>query len=513
MQGNTRWQFNPFDRVQPLKRHDVSTQWSVPRSKSLTDLQESPSQPPLRQPIPSFGRPPPDRICKNVPYPIVHKLRIDELFDFRHGERVNIDLLIHHLKNEGRLDEPTWRHLLLQAKAILVQEPNVVCIPRGCTIVGDIHGQFYDLLSIFELGGPFGQQTYVFLGDYVDRGSFSCECLFLLLALKINYPRSFILIRGNHESRQMTQVFTYQKECKVKYSLELWHESMLLFDCLPICVLIDDRFLCMHGGISPHIKNITDIAKLNRFQEIPSEGSLCDIMWSDPSRPFTGQQTHAWTFNNTRNCSFFFNYNTCERFLIDNSLLSIIRAHEVVPNGVLFLENGSISQFPVLISVFSAPNYCDVYNNTAALIIYDHERNFRPVYFRHRPHPFILPNHENAFEFGHRLMKNYVQEIILALIQGYTKSAGRSNDEVSQKLKSKERMLQEHTHTCRRMNKMNIQLGNLSPPEQLQEKALNNKDVFDEATTLLKKSLVENDPVLAFDSASKIDALYEERIH
>ena len=182
----------------------------------------------------------------------------------------------------------------------------------------------------------------------------------------------------------MTQMFTYKKECRVKYSLDLWYESMSLFDCLPICALIDDRFLCMHGGISPNLKSMNDIAKLNRFQEIPSEGPLCDLMWSDPNRQFNDQQTPPWIFNNTRNCSFFFNYKACEHFLIENRLLAIIRAHEVVPNGLLFYEQGSISQFPVLISLFSAPNYCDVYNNTAALIIYDHQRNFRPIYFRHR---------------------------------------------------------------------------------------------------------------------------------
>jgi serine/threonine-protein phosphatase 2B catalytic subunit len=268
------------------------------------------------------------------------------------------------------------------------QEPNIICLPRGCTIVGDIHGQYYDLLKIFELGGVPGQQTYVFLGDYVDRGSFSCESLFLLLALKINYPRSFILLRGNHESRQMTQVFTYKKECKVKYSLDLWHESMSVFDSLPICALIDDRFLCMHGGISPYLKTINDIAKLNRFQELPSEGPLCDLMWSDPNREFNAPQTPPWIFNSSRNCSFFFNYKACENFLIENRLLSIIRAHEVVPNGLLLYQQGSLSQFPVLISVFSAPNYCDVYKNTAALIVYDHQRNFRPIYFGNRPHPF-----------------------------------------------------------------------------------------------------------------------------
>ncbi|CAF3381804.1 unnamed protein product [Rotaria socialis] len=511
MDTNTRWHFNPFDQKQPLRQEENSQQKISSRSQSLNELREQ-----RRQPNSFIGRPHSSRVCKDVRYPIVHKLRIDELFDFRHEERPNIDLLVHHLKNEGRLAEPTWRHLLSQAKAYFRQEPNLIRIPRDCTIVGDIHGQFYDLLSIFELGGPVGQQTYVFLGDYVDRGSFSCECLFLLLALKISYPRLFILLRGNHEARQMTQVFTYKKECQVKYSLDLWYESMSLFDCLPICALIDDRFLCMHAGISPHLKSIQDIVRLNRFQEIPSEGPLCDLMWSDPHRPFNARQTPPWIFNNARNCSFFFSYKVCENFLIDNRLLAIIRAHEVVPNGLHIYDRGSLSDFPVLISLFSAPNYCDVYNNTAALIVYDGQRNLRPVYFRHRPHPFVLPNHENAFEFAHRFMTNYVREIILVLIQSYTKLVDlsqnqNSHDDVTKRLKVKEKLLTEHIQKCQKVNTLNIQLGNLAPPEKFQEKALDNKNIFEEEVPLLSKAF-DNDPEATFDSASKIDALYEQRV-
>ncbi|CAF1445057.1 unnamed protein product [Rotaria sordida] len=512
MDSNLRWHFNPFDPIQPLRQNVNPQQQALVRSQSLSELQQQ-----QHQPISFVGRSFSDRVCQDVPYPIVHKLRPDELFDFRYEGRPNINLLVHHLKNEGRLAEATWRHLFSQAKMLFRQEPNIIRVPRGCTIVGDIHGQYYDLLTIFELGGSLGQQSYIFLGDYVDRGSFSCECLFLLLALKITYPRSLCLLRGNHESRQMTKVFTFKRECKVKYSIDLWHESMLLFDCLPICAIIDDRFLCMHGGISPYIKSLHDITQLNRFQELPSEGPLCDLMWSDPHRQFNGQQTPPWIFNNSRNCSFFFNHKVCENFLIENRLLAIIRAHEVVPNGLLMYEQGSMSKFPVLISLFSAPNYCDVYNNTAALIIYDNQRNFRPVYFHHRPHPFVLPNLENAFEFAHRLMEIYVEEIILALIQGYTKSVNHSpisnvDDDVTKRLRKKEQMLTEHTHKCRRFNKMNIQLGNLTPPEQFQEKALDNQYIFDQEVPVLDKSL-ENDPTLTFDSASKIDAIYEQRIH
>lgn len=315
----------------------------------------------------------------------------------------------------------------------------------------------------------------------------------------------------------MTLSFTYKKECQVKYSIDLWYESISLFNCLPLCALIDDRFLCMHGGISPYLRTIQDIITINRFQEIPSEGPLCDLMWSDPNQPFDSPQTPPWKFNNARHCSFYFNYKVCENFLIENSLLAIIRAHEVVPNGLLTYENGSLSQFPVLLSLFSAPNYCDVFNNTAAIIIYDNQRNLCPAYFRHRPHPFVLPNHENAFQFAHRFMITYVQEIILVLIRGYTKSfnilqSKGFEDEVTKRLRKKEDMLAEHTQKCRKINKMSIQLGNLAPSQEFQEKALKNQNVFEQEIPVLAAS-TDHDSSATFDSASKIDALYEQRLN
>ncbi|CAF1326447.1 unnamed protein product [Rotaria sp. Silwood1] len=166
---------------------------------------------------------------------------------------------------------------------------------------------------------------------------------------------------------------------------------------------------------------------------------------------------------------------------------------------------------------WNAPNYCDIYNNTAALIIYDHQRNFRPVYFRHRPHPFVLPNHENAFELGNRLMKAYVEKIILVLIQDNIKSisdfrTSDVDDDATRRFRAREEMFIDHIRKCQYFNQISIQLGNLVPSEQLQEKALRNQDVFEQELPVLSK-LLEYDPSLIFDSASKIDALYEQRLY
>ncbi|CAF1613449.1 unnamed protein product, partial [Didymodactylos carnosus] len=358
------------------------------------------------------------------------------------------------------------------------------------------------------------------LGDYVDRGSFSCECIFLLFALKIRYPKTFYLLRGNHETKQMTKMFTFYNECKVKYSVDFWNECMAIFDCLPLCAIIDERFFCCHAGLSPHIRSINQINRLNRFQETPSDGPLCDLLWSDPHPQFSNPTTPPWSFNDQRKCSFYFNYSICSQFLFENRLLSVIRAHEVVPNGIVYFEKGQQTDFPVLMTLFSAPNYCDVYQNIASIIIYDQKRNFQPIQYRHRPHPFVLPNHESGFVFGNRFMLTYVNEILLTILQSRARQKSQTSsmdeqDDVTRRLDLKEKLLTDHTKKCRAINNMNLKLANLTPSENLTKKAIVNKDVFEEV--LLKSTTNnidtnENTQQNAFEQALKIDSLYEERI-
>ncbi len=133
------------------------------------------------------------------------------------------------------------------------------------TVVGDLHGQYYDLQKILDLGGfpesrlkstdqlSLTQNKYLFLGDYVDRGSFSVEILLLLYSLKINFPNEVIMLRGNHECRQMTQYFNFRAECLLKYDGETYDLFMESFDALPIACIVNNKFLALHGGISPNL--------------------------------------------------------------------------------------------------------------------------------------------------------------------------------------------------------------------------------------------------------------------
>ena len=155
--------------------------------------------------------------------------------------------------------------------------------------------------ELFFVGGLSPGTNYLFLGDYVDRGYYSVETCLLLLALKVRYRDRVTLLRGNHESRQISQVYGFYDECLRKYgSINVWRLCTEVFDCLPICALVDNQLFCVHGGLSPSISSLDEISSLNRFVELPHEGGMCDLLWSDPEEELVG-----WG-SNPRGCGFVF---------------------------------------------------------------------------------------------------------------------------------------------------------------------------------------------------------------
>jgi serine/threonine-protein phosphatase 2B catalytic subunit len=139
---------------------------------------------------------------------------------------------------------------------ILKNEPNLIKISEPVVVVGDIHGQYYDLVHMLNKAGHPSKLNYLFLGDYVDRGIFGLECIMLLISIKINYPKKFMLLRGNHESRNMTEIFTFRDEVISRFDNQVYDSFMELFDALPIACVIDEKYLAMHGGISPNLNSI-----------------------------------------------------------------------------------------------------------------------------------------------------------------------------------------------------------------------------------------------------------------
>lgn len=323
-----------------------------------------------------------------------------------------IEEIAQFLYKQGRLSEEKFEEIIIKSTKIFEKEDNLLELQDPINIVGDIHGQYYDLLKMFSVGGNPKENQYLFLGDYVDRGMFGVEVIQILLLYKIEYPSSFYMLRGNHECRHLTNYFNFKKECIFKYNERIYDLIMKLFDSLPISAILNSKFLCVHGGISPDIINVQDINNINRFQEIPSSGPFCDLLWSDP---YDGSdQEDDFVFNQVRNCSFIYNFNAVNQFLEHNNLLCVFRSHEVQDEGFKLFKKNDNTNFPTVICVFSAPNYCDSYGNTASIIRFNNNSmNIRQ--FKHVEHPFVLPNHINVFDWSLPFIFDKVLEIIYSI--------------------------------------------------------------------------------------------------
>ena len=244
-------------------------------------------------------------------------------------------------------------------KPILYNEKNVLIIDAPLNIFGDIHGQFSDMIHFLELTGLPPNQKFLFMGDYVDRGNNSIEVCALLFAMKIMYPKNINILRGNHECPEVNSMYGFLTECESRFGNEgknVFNKINEVLCILPLCAIINEKIFCVHGGISPHLKKVEDINKINRFTKIPDGGLLCDLMWSDPNN-----STDVWG-TNSRGISCTYNVRAVETFLNNNNLQLICRAHQLVSDGYKFSHNNK------LITVFSAPNYCGNCGNDGAVM-------------------------------------------------------------------------------------------------------------------------------------------------
>ena len=207
------------------------------------------------------------------------------------SNKLDVDAVIHQLINSGGnngkkvpIKEKDVSLVCKHAKEIFMEQPVFLELEAPIKICGDVHGQFPDLLRLFEYGGFPPEANYLFLGDYVDRGRQSMETIILLLAYKIKFKENFFLLRGNHECAQINRIYGFYDECKNKYSIRIWKEFQDVFNCMPIAALIDDKILCMHGGLSPELVAVNQLQQITRPTEVPEEGLLCDLLWSDPEK-------------------------------------------------------------------------------------------------------------------------------------------------------------------------------------------------------------------------------------
>ncbi|CAD5163424.1 unnamed protein product, partial [Musa acuminata subsp. malaccensis] len=276
-----------------------------------------------------------------------------------------LDDVIHRLlegRRSGRqvqLSEAEIRQLCLEAKNVFLAQPNLLDLHPPIKICGDIHGQYLDLLKLFEIGGFPPNSTYLFLGDYVDRGKQSLETICLLLAYKVKYPDKFFLLRGNHEDAKINRVYGFYDECKRRFNVRLWKTFCDCFNCLPMAALIDKKVLCMHGGLSPELNSLDQIREISRPIEIPDYGLLCDLLWSDPD-----PKNQGWGESN-RGVSVTFGADKLAEFLEKHDLDLVCRGHQVVEDGYEFFGERK------LVTLFSAPNYCGEFDNAGALLSID----------------------------------------------------------------------------------------------------------------------------------------------
>ncbi|KAL1955201.1 hypothetical protein VTO42DRAFT_8913 [Malbranchea cinnamomea] len=372
----------------------------------------------------------------------------------------DLDKAIAQLRACRPIPEHEVRELCYKARELLIEEGNVVTVDAPVTICGDIHGQFHDLMELFRVGGDVPDTNYLFMGDFVDRGFYSLESFLLLLCLKVRYPDRMTLIRGNHESRQITTVYGFYDECIRKYgNANVWRYCCEVFDYLALGALVlgarseldpsgtasneytqlssmsaggdgdealetevlnargevtqatyrkRDRssqhdmrdispprditsavssapsrsgpagtgatsdsqgsfstsstgaVLCVHGGLSPLVDTVDKIRLIDRKQEVPHEGAMCDLLWSDPD------EIEGWGLS-PRGAGFLFGGDIVKHFSYKNDLSLIARAHQLVMEGFKEMFDGGI------VTVWSAPNYCYRCGNVAAILELDED--------------------------------------------------------------------------------------------------------------------------------------------
>ena len=230
------------------------------------------------------------------------------------------------------------------AREVFLSQPALLELSPPVKIVGDIHGQYTDLIRMFEMCGFPPNSNYLFLGDYVDRGKQSLETILLLLCYKLKFPENFFLLRGNHECANVTRVYGFYDECKRRCNIKVWKAFVDTFNTLPIAAIVAQKIFCVHGGLSPSLSHMDDIRQIARPTDVPDYGLLNDLLWSDPA-----DMENDWE-SNERGVSYCFGKKVIMEFLQRHDFDLVCRAHMVVEDGYEFFTDR------VLVTVFSAPN-------------------------------------------------------------------------------------------------------------------------------------------------------------
>ena len=333
---------------------------------------------------------PEDELVKISDTVDVDAMVIDSTYDGAHlGDdkvitQVFVEDMIARFKDQKTLAFKYAFEILMQSKAILEALPTLVDVPvpegTHFTVCGDVHGQFFDMCNIFDLNGhPSASNPYLFNGDFVDRGSYSTEVIMTLLAYKCTDPSCVHLVRGNHETAAMNKMYGFDGEVKAKYSVKLADLFQEVFQYLPLAIVLGTKVFVVHGGLfSRDGVTLDDLRKIDRFHEPPDSGEFCEMLWSDPG-PMPGRQPSK------RGVGVAFGADVTKKFLELNNLELVVRSHEVKDEGFEVDHDGK------LITVFSAPNYCDQMGNKGAFIRFESDMTPHFTQFEAVPHPPSRP--------------------------------------------------------------------------------------------------------------------------
>ena len=295
------------------------------------------------------------------------------------GEELNIDSIIQRLLDvrgsrpgkNVQLTEAEIRGLCLKSREIFMSQPILLELEAPLKICGDIHGQYYDLLRLFEYGGFPPEANYLFLGNYVDIGKQSLETICLLLAYRIKFPENFSLLRGNHECASINRIFGFYDECKRRFNIRLWKAFTDCFNCLPVAAIIDEKIFCCHGGLSPDLQFMEQIRQIKRPTDVPDQGLLCDLLWANPSKEVMGWgenyciERHDGKGRFAIVRSFAFGPEIVSKFLAKHDMDLVVRGHEVIEDGYEFFAKRQ------LITLFSAPNFRGELDNAGTMMSVD----------------------------------------------------------------------------------------------------------------------------------------------
>lgn len=288
---------------------------------------------------------------------------------------MNIDAWLDTIRGGGHLTEPDLHLLLSKLSEVLYQESTLLTLPLPVTVCGDLHGQLYDVFELFKISGDVDNNHYLFLGDYVDRGFFSVETFCYLAALKLKYPDRMHLIRGNHECRIINKPYGFYTECVSRYGhAGPWNVFNEVFDLLPMAAIVGGNIFCVHGGLSPSIRFVEQAATYDRNAELPTNGPLGDLAWSDPE---PGVET--WQANQ-RGGGMLFGQKPTNEFCHENRVNLICRAHQIAMKGYEYFFGED-----QIVTVWSAPNYCYHSGNDAAVLKIDEQGHRDFVVFQAVP--------------------------------------------------------------------------------------------------------------------------------